>query len=654
LKPMVRAISAVLGILGVLWGIFYVVGGAPRLNIAMSVMQFLTVGASLFLPLTFLLFRATDKTPKDKLPWYDVLASVLSFAIPFYLFFNYRESQLGGWAVFAPRPALVLGIIMCVLLVEGARRTGGRFFAICVLVLAAAPLYVNFLPGIFRGTGFGTDRLISTLFVSSNGMFGQVMSVFILTFLLFIFYGVVLQTAGAGRFFTNVALAVLGEARGGAAKVAVIASALFGTITGSATANVMVSGSFTIPMMKKAGVPSHYAAAIEAAASEGGILSPPVMGAVAFIMANFLGIPYWQVALAATVPTVLFYWCLFSQVHYYAVNHGLKGVPRDQVPPLRKTLLEGWHIIAASIILVWTLFIARMSAGESALWSTVALIVLTAVNRSTRPNARTLFKLAEDSAHIFGQIVPILLSVGLIIGGLSLSGLDMSVVQWLGNTSQSVAMALLVLAVAGFVLGTGMPGSAVYILLAILLAPALEQMGLNRMAVHMTILYWGILADFTPPTAVSPIVAAGLAGASPMKTTLQTMRFGAVIYVAPIFFIFHPVILFQDFQITPFILVILPAFLGFWLLARGFEGYGSPTTRSKIAKRVACLLAAPLILSLVWYLVIAGAALAAGVLLADRVLQRPQLLSRSSADNGQPRAGKRLETDAQPPARQID
>jgi len=624
-------ICGALAITGVLWGVFYVTGGAPRLNIALSVIQFLAVGASLFLPLTFLLFRASGKDSMGSIPWYDALAALLSFAIPFYIFFNYRESQLEGWAISPPVPALVIGIVMCLLLLEGARRTGGQFFAAAVVVLASAPLYANYLPGIFKGPSFGVNRLIGTLFVSADGMFGQVMSVFVLTFLLFIFFGVVLQSAGAGRFFSNIAMVLLGEARGGAAKVAVIASGLFGTVSGSATANVMVSGSFTIPMMKEAGFPPHYAAAVESAASEGGIIMPPIMGAVAFIMANFLGIPYWRVALAAAVPAILYYWCLFSQVHFYAVNHGMRGMPRSQVPPLRDTLLQGWHIVATAIILVWLLFFMKMAAGQAALWSTVVLLVLTTLNKATRPNLRIAAKLAEDSAKIFGQLAAILLSVGLIIGGLNLSGLDMSTTQWLGSGSHNIVTALLVLAVAGLVLGTGLPGAVVYVLLAIMLAPGLEDMGLNRLAVHMTILYWGILADFTPPTAITPFVAAGFAGASPMKTTLQTMRFGAVLYVAPVFFIFHPVILFENFQVLPFFLILLPAFLGFWMLARAFEGYEPPTTSIKQARRAACLIAGALLLSAVPYLVIAGAAISCAILLSSRVKGMARRRGRTGA-----------------------
>ncbi len=614
----IRVVAGVLAVAATLLTVFYVVGIATRLGIVLGSMQYITAGAALLLPLAFLLVRATPGAQTGKVPWYDLLAAALSFFISLYAFATFVQARQESWGIFPPATALVLGITMCLLVIEAGRRTAGIFFAIAVAVCALSPLYVHLLPGFLRGNDYTIKRLVGALFIDAGGMFGQIMSIFILMFLLFILFGIILQASGAGRFFTNLALSLLGEAKGGAAKVAVFASSLFGTISGSATANVMVSGSFTIPMMKEAGFKPHYAAAVEAAASEGGIIMPPVMGAVAFIMANFLGIPYWRVALAAMVPAILYYWCLFSQVHFYSVNNGIKGIPRSQNQPVGKTLLQGWHIIVTAVILVWMLFIARVAAGQAALWSIVALFVFMTINKATRPNRATFIKVAEDSARIFGQLAPILLAVGLIIGGLRLSGLDLSLMEWMSRASQNVATGLLVLALAGFVLGTGLPGAAVYILLAILLAPGLESMGLNRLAIHMSILYWGILADFTPPTAITPMVAAGFAGASPMKTTLQTMRFGAVLYVAPFFFIFHPVLLLENFQVFPFVLVTLSGLAGFWLLARGFEGYGPPATWTKHLKRIAALVSSVLILTMVWYLQIVGAVLAIGLVLAGR------------------------------------
>ncbi len=618
-RKIVRGICAAMALLGVLLSTFYVLGIAPRLNWVIGVKQFLYVGTSLFLPISFLLFRATDGPTDRKVPWYDIVAAVTVFIIPFYLYFNYQKSELRSWAILPPQMVVVLGVIMCLLLLEAGRRTAGKFFALCCLVMLIVPLVGSYFPGILQISKFGLDRLIGTVFISSAGLFGSIMAVFVLVFLLFIFFGLATQVAGAGKFFTNIAFVILGRARGGTAKAAVISSSLFGTISGSATANVMVSGSFTIPMMKKAGYKPHIAAAIEAAASEGGIIMPPVMGAVAFIMANFLGIPYWQVALAAAVPAILYYWCLFAQVHIHAVNNFPAEVERPQIPPLRQTLLEGWHLIITAAVLVWGLFISKIPAGQAALLATVVLLVLCTINKATRPNLAILFKMLEDSAKIFGQVAAILLGVGLITGGFALSGIHVAVAQWLQNSSPTVLVALLILALVCILLGTGLPGGAVYIIVAILLAPGLVKMGLNQMAVHMTILYWGLIADFTPPTAITPVVAAGFAGASPMKTTWQSMRFAAVIYVAPFFFIFHPVILLQNFQILPFAYAVLSAFPGFYLVAQGFEGFGPPETAIKLVKRIAVLVAAVLVLTMVWYLQVIAAVLVAGLLAADRV-----------------------------------
>jgi len=627
----VKITAGVLVIATLAVSVFYVMSIAPRLGIVVGSIQYVALGTSLLLPQAFLQFRATDKRPKGQIPWYDFLAALLSFAIPFFVFVTYNQARAGGWGLFPPTSAFVLGIILILLVIEGARRTGGNFFVITVIVCGAVPLFAHVLPGFLQNLPVQPGRVIGTIFLTSNGIFGSVMQTFVLVFLLYIFFGVLIQVVGGGTFFNNIALALLGHTAGGAAKVAVISSSLFGMISGSASANVSVDGAVTIPMMKKAGYKPHFAAAVEAAASEGGAIMPPVMGAVAFIMADFLGLPYWRIALAAIVPAILYYWCLFSQVHFHAINHGMKGLPRNELPPLGKSLLDGWHVIATVLVLVWLLFVQKVSPGKSVLIASVAFLLFSSMRKSTRPNPAMLTGLLQGSARVFGQLAAIILAIGVIIGGIGLAGIDMSLTQWLESGTHSVWVGLLSLAIAAFVLGTGMPGSAIYLLLAVLMAPPLETFGLNRLAIHMTILYWGLLADFTPPTAVGPMIAAGYAGASPIKTCLQTMRLGAVLYVAPLFFIFHPVILFEEFKIVPFLYVVASAFLGFRLVARAFEGYPPPASLAKNARRLVALASGIMILSMLWYLQVAGMLIAAGLtVLSNEGKFRVPFLGRSS------------------------
>ncbi|MDO8473419.1 MAG: TRAP transporter fused permease subunit [Dehalococcoidia bacterium] len=623
---VVKGASWTLVSAAVLLSAFYALSMAPRLGIVMGTTQYVNLAAALLLPLAFLLVRVGERPKDSTLPWYDAVAAVLSFAIPIYAFATYTKALTSSWIIFPPALVLTLGIVMSVLVVEAARRTGGKFFVISVVVLALAPFYVHFLPGFLKGNAYTLQRVVGSYFIGSEGIFGSVMKTFILSFLLFIFFGVATQACGAGKFFTNVSLALLGRYRGGAAKAAIVASSLFGTISGSASANVTVCGSFTIPMMKQAGYKPHFAAAVEAASSEGGIIMPPVMGAVAFVMADFLGISYWKVALAAIVPAILYYWCLFSQVHFHALNHGLKAVPRGSVPPLRETLREGWHLVLVAVFLIWLLFVRKVNPGQAALFATVALFAVSFVRKSTRPDAKMMVTLVETSARVFAQLAPIILAIGLIIAGINISGLGMSFTQWLQTISgSSPVLGLVALAIAAFVLGTGMPGVAIYMLLALLMAPTLEGFGLNRLAVHMTILYWGLMADFTPPTAIAPTIAAGYAGASPLATSLQAMRLAAVIYVAPFFFVFHPVILFQHFEVPLFALTVVSAFLGCWLLARAFEGYGPGANWRKQFMRLAVLVSAIGVLSMVWYLQIAGVAMAAGAFLWGRSIDKEAL-----------------------------
>ncbi|MDO8473671.1 MAG: TRAP transporter fused permease subunit [Dehalococcoidia bacterium] len=609
---LVKITAGVLVVATLAWSVIYVMSVATRLGIVVGSMQYVALGASLLLPQAFLLFRANDKRPKGNIPWYDLLAAIMAFAIPLYVFATYGQARSGGWGIHPPTEAIILGVAMILLVIEGARRTGGTFFVVAVVICASLPLVAQYLPGFLKSLPIQPNRAVGNMFLTSEGMFGSVMQVFVQVFLLFIFFGVLIQVGGGGKFFINLAMSFMGHTTGGAAKVAVISSSLFGTISGSATANVSVCGAFTIPMMKEAGYKPHFAAAVEAAASEGGAIMPPVMGAIAFLMANFLGIPYWRVALAAIVPALIYYWCLFSQVHFHAVNHNLIGVPKGELPSAKKTLIEGYHIVATLVILIWLLFIEKLTPGKAVMFTSIAYIVLCCLRKSTRPTKETLKAMLQNSARIFGQLSAILLAIGIIVAGIGLSGIDMSTAQWLGNGTHSVWVGLLALCAAAFVLGTGMPGSAIYLLLAILMAPALVTFGLSLLAVHMTILYWGLIADFTPPTAVAPTVAAGYAGANPLKTQWQTMRLGAVIFIAPFFFVFHPVILFENFQLAEFVWVVASAAIGFWLVARGFEGY-EPGSRAKIARRVLALAAGVMILSMTWWAQVVGIVLAAGL-----------------------------------------
>lgn len=627
----VKIAAGVFVVATVAWSIFYIMSVATRLGIVLGNTQYVALGTAFLLPQAFLLFRANDKRPRGRIPWYDFLAAFLAFAIPLFVFFSYGQQRAGGWGIHPPTYAFVLGIIMILLIMEGARRTGGTFFVVAVIVCASLPLLAEHLPGFLRSLPIKPERVVGNMFLTSEGIFGPIMQTFVQVFLLFIFFGVLIQVGGGGKFFINMASSFMGHTTGGAAKVAVISSSLFGTISGSATANVSVCGAFTIPMMKEAGYEPHVAAAVEAASSEGGAIMPPVMGAIAFLMANFLGIPYWRVALAAIIPALIYYWCLFSQVHFHAVNHKLKGIPKSELPSARKTLIDGWHIAATLFLLIYFLFIEKMTPGKSVMFTSLIYIVLCYMRKSTRPTSETYKALIMGSAKVFGQLTGILLAIGIIVAGVGLSGVDMSTAQWLGNGSHSVWIALLALCAAAFVLGTGMPGSAIYMLLAVLMAPALETFGLAVLAIHMTILYWGLIADFTPPTAVAPTIAAGYAGANPLKTQWQTMRLGAVIFIAPFFFVFHPVILFIDFQLADFVWVVASAAIGFWLVARGFEGYESGS-RAKTARRILVLAAGVAVLSMTWWAQVVGIVLAVGL---EVFARRNKVIVPSQGGSGQ-------------------
>ncbi|NIR12612.1 MAG: TRAP transporter fused permease subunit, partial [Desulfobacterales bacterium] len=363
-----------------------------------------------------------------------------------------------------------------------------------------------------------------------------------------------------------------GTVRGGTAKVSVISSAMVGSISGSVITNVITTGSLTIPAMKKAGYPSYYAAAIETCASSGGVLMPPIMGAAAFVMAGILNISYAQVALAAAVPSILYYLGLFVQVDGFAAKQGLKGLSREKLPSFWQTVKEGWFYLLAFAVLIYVLFVLRREA-QAPFYAVVPLLLLTMIRKETRLNFKDFLGFLERAGRVLGEITGILSSIGLLIGSLLLTGTAQTLSTDLidlagGNVFLLVGMG----ALASFILGMGLTITACYLLLAVLLAPALVQLGFYDLAVHIFLIYTGVLSFITPPVAIGAYAAAAIAGANSMITAVQAVRLGAVKYIIPFFVIFEPALIlhgsfFDIFQ------AIGTAVIGVILLGSGIEGY---------------------------------------------------------------------------------
>jgi TRAP transporter 4TM/12TM fusion protein len=529
------------------------------------------------LPFTFLIFPGRSNAPLDRIPWYDVVLFLGTIGAAAYLMLNIRKAAELGWEFAgAPMPVVVVGLAMWAILMEALRRTGGWSLLLSVLPFTVYPLFAEARwLGPVRGAQSTLDQATAYHVLSTESLLGIPIQAFADTVIGFLVFGTALMMTGAGKFFINLAFALCGTFRGGAAKVGIFASGLLGMMSGSVVSNVLTAGTMTIPTMKRTGFKASYAAAIEACASTGAVLAPPVMGATAFVMAQFLNVGYAEVALAAAIPAALYYLGLFMQVDAYAARNGLRGLPRAELPSAWATIKEGWYyIFVVALLIVMLLHFKRES--HAPFYATALLLVLNQMfSKGQRWSFKTIFDFLEMNGRTFVELIAILAGCGLLIGAFSMTG----VVSSLANDLLTIAggnvfMLLVMCAITSLVLGLGLTTTACYIFLAILVAPALEKLGLNKMAVHMFIFYWGMLSAITPPVAIASFAAAGIAGAPAMKTGWESMRVGSIIYFLPFFFVLNPALVLQGSN--PYLEAIGLAILaaaGTLCICGGIQGY---------------------------------------------------------------------------------
>ena len=530
---------------------------------------------ALLLPFTFLIFPGAESAPLDRVPWYDIALAVITFAASLVLMSYIRKAAEAGWEFGgAPTGAFVAGLVMWAVLMEALRRTGGWSLLLCILPFTLYPLFADMSwLGPMRGTQSTLEQATSYHMLSGESLLGIPIQAFAHTVIGFLVFGVALMMTGAGKFFINIAFALCGTFRGGAAKVCIFASGLLGMMSGSIISNVLTAGTMTIPVMKKSGFRASYAGAIEACASTGAVLAPPVMGATAFIIAQFLNISYAEVALAAIVPAALYYTGLFLQVDAYAARHGLEGIPRSELPRAWDAVKEGWYyIFVIALLIVMLLYFKRES--HAPFYATALLLVLNQLfSKDMRWTFASIGKFFEVNGRTFVELAAILAGCGLLIGAFSMTGVISSLANDLLRIAGDNAFLLLVMcAVTSLILGLGLTTTACYIFLAILVAPALEKAGLNRMAVHMFIFYWGMLSSITPPVAIASFAAAGIAGSPAMKTGWESMWVGSIIYFIPFFFVLNPALVLQGNYLEGLGLMALIAF-GTIFICGGIQGY---------------------------------------------------------------------------------
>lgn len=556
--------------------------------------MFLSSILTLALVLTFLAFPLGRRSWSDPPDWrlaVDLVLIAAAVAIRAYIGIDIEAFQ-ARWGLPADWD-IIAGTIEILLVLEATRRAVSWVLTLVVAIFLIYPLLANYVPGVLSGPPSDWRFLVSLLFMQTHGIFGLPLTVISSYVILFIIFGSVLQRSGGGALFINLALAATGWQTGGPAKASVISSALFGTISGSAVANVMVDGWLTIPLMRRVGYAGHYAAAVEAVASTGGQIMPPVMGAVAFVMAAFMGVPYADVAIAAAIPGILYYAALFWQVHFQAKVRGMGRVPRRELPDLVRVLGEGWHLTLPLLVIIVMIMLGR-SVAQMGFAGLVLAVVLAASRRHTRLSPTNLLLALEDGIRSAVPVLVTCAAVGMIIGSIYATGVHFRISSLVLEVAggQLVVALFLTMGLLLF-LGMGMGTVAEYLAVAALIVPGLIKMGVIPMAAHMFALYYAVIGAITPPVAIAAYAAAGIAGAPPFRTGWTACRLAMAGFIIPWMFVFSPELLFRG-PLGDIALAFVSANVGVFALAAGLEGY--MLRRANFVERALLLAAAVLLI----------------------------------------------------------
>ncbi len=534
--------------------------------------RFFHINGALLLTFLSLPFAVGQK----QMQWLEIVVRIITAAATvasgIYIYTMSPELMSGGIGG-EYEAGIILGLITVLLVLEANRRVMGWPLVITVIVCLLYARFGENLPMLIAHIDFKLNRIMTLLYLGTDGLYGMISRVSFSYIALFIIYAEFLRVSGGGQFFLDMAYSVAGRIRGGPAKAAVVASCLFGSISGSAVANVAGTGAVTIPLMKKTGYSPEYAGAVEAAASTGGQFMPPIMGASAFLVADFCGTNYINVALAATIPAILYYLAIFLMVDIKAVKSGLHGLPAASLPKLGPVLRQGWHHLLSPAILVFLLAVLRWTPTRAAFWSIIAILAISLVFREKRFFSEILLPSLEGSCKGVVMMGVVSGALGIIVGTFGLTGLALKLSTLLIDIANGNLYLLLFLTMlASIFLGMGLPTVAAYVLLAMLVAPALEQIGIPLLAGHMFCLFFGILSVVTPPVCLASYTAASIAQSNPIKTGLQAFQLCLPGFLLPYVFVFCPAILF----IHPSLAMIWPvftSFLGICGIAYAQEGF---------------------------------------------------------------------------------
>lgn len=523
------------------------------------------------LSLVYLLYPSRKSWSREKMHVVDLGLAILAAGVNLYVVYFYQELIFRAGRV--TTMDMVVGVLAVLLVLEAARRVIGWPMVIIALMFITYALVGPYIPGPLAHRGVAVEDLIQQLFYTTEGIFGipiGVSSTFIFMFLLF---GAYLEKTGMGEFFIDSANAVAGHAAGGPAKVAVLSSALMGTLTGSSVANVVGTGSFTIPMMKKLGYKSEFAGAVEATASTGGQLMPPIMGAAAFLMAEFTNTPYVQIIMAASIPALLYYFGVWSGVHFEAKKLGLEGLPKDKLPKLKNIMRERGHLLIPILIVLY-LLVAGYTPVRAALGAIAAALIASGIKKSTRLSFMDIVEGLAKGARSAITVIAACACAGIIIGVVTQTGLGLKMGSILVNIANgNLLFTLFFTMLTSLVLGIGVPTTANYVITATIAAPALMLLGVPVVAAHMFVFYFGIIADVTPPVALAAVAASGVAKSEPMRTGVQASRLAIAAFIIPYIFVYSPEMLLIGVTPINMIVMIVTALIGIICVASGLTGY---------------------------------------------------------------------------------
>lgn len=527
---------------------------------------------AMILALGFLMYPAGKKSDMTKPSILDWILAALSFAAPIYIYTDYLGvvERAGN-----PNDAdLYMATLLVALVLECSRRVTGNALTVLSLFFIAYGLFGREFPGMFMHRGYDWASLSNHFFANTEGIYGTSVSVAASYIFLFILFGAVMSKCGMGQFFNDIALALAGHTKGGPAKVSVIASGFLGSINGSAVANVVTTGAFTIPLMKKTGYSKEFAGAVEAAASVGGQLLPPIMGAAAFIMAEMISVQYSTIITWAAIPALLYYLSIVLQVHLRASKDGLVGLPKDQLPKTGDVMKRRSHLLIPVIFLLYMLFFSGTTVIFSAVMTILVTIVVSMFRKETRMTFSTFLDALADGAKQTVSVAVACACVGIIIGVCSKTGFGLTMANTiiaLGSTS--LLFTLFFTMITCMILGMGLPSIPAYIITATIAAPALAKLGIPAGAAHMFSFYYAMFANLTPPVALASFAAAGLSGGNPMKTGVASVKLAIAGFIVPFMFVYAPQLMLINTTLAEGAWVAASACVGVFLIAVAVEGY---------------------------------------------------------------------------------